>query len=54
VFDRYFTAANRTAESTGLGLAIIKKIMDLHDEKVVAEVNDGVTTFRFTLSIFEK
>jgi signal transduction histidine kinase len=54
IFDRYFTSANRTVESTGLGLAIIKKIMDLHGETVVAEVNDGVTTFRFTLAILGK
>ena len=52
VFDRYFKSSNRTSQdTTGLGLAIVKKIIDLHLGEVRAEVNDGVTTFRFILPI---
>ncbi len=52
VFDRYFKSANRKKDSTGLGLTIVKKIMELHGEKIWAESNDTVTTFRFTLQRF--
>ncbi len=49
VFDRYFKSANRKKAGSGLGLTIVKKIIDLHGEQVWAEVNGEVTTFRFTL-----
>jgi signal transduction histidine kinase len=52
IFDRYFKSTNANQESTGLGLTIVKKIMDLHEEKISCEVNDDVTTFRFTLSVY--
>jgi len=49
VFDRYFKSSNRRKGSTGLGLTIVRKVMELHSERVWAESNDAVTTFRFTL-----
>lgn len=49
VFDRYFKSSNRKKAGAGLGLTIVKKIIDLHGERVWAEVNGEVTTFRFTL-----
>jgi signal transduction histidine kinase len=49
VFDRYFKSSNRKKDSTGLGLTIVKKIMDLHGERIWAEASEGLTTFRFTM-----
>jgi signal transduction histidine kinase len=50
VFDRYFKSTDRKKAGAGLGLTIVKKIVDLHGERVWAEVNGEVTTFRFTLN----
>jgi signal transduction histidine kinase len=52
VFDRYFKSSNRKKDSTGLGLTIVKKIAELHGQRVWAESNDAVTTFRFTLPVY--
>ena len=52
VFDRYFKSSNRKKDSTGLGLTVVKKVMELHGQRVWAESNDAVTTFRFTLSTY--
>jgi signal transduction histidine kinase len=51
IFDRYFKSSNRSKDSTGLGLAITKKIIDLHEGAIWAEVNDNITTFRFFLPV---
>jgi len=52
VFDRYFKSSNRKKDSTGLGLTVVKKVMELHGQRVWAESNDAVTTFQFTLSTY--
>lgn len=52
LFERYFTAANRKKDSTGLGLTIVKKIIDLHGEDIQVESKDRITTFRFTLPAY--
>jgi signal transduction histidine kinase len=52
VFDRYFKSSNRKKDSTGLGLTIVKKIVELHGERVWVESNDNITTFRFTMPIY--
>lgn len=54
VFDRYFTSSNRKKISTGLGLTIVKKVIELHSERVWAESNDEITTFRFTLPVYSQ
>ena len=54
VFDRYFKSFNRKKDSTGLGLTIIKKVIELHGESVWAESDGEVTTFRFTLPLYQQ
>jgi len=55
IYGRYYKANNFTdlKNSTGLGLAIIKKILDLHQSslELVTEVNSG-TAFIFKLPIY--
>jgi signal transduction histidine kinase len=51
LFDRYFKSSNQHSDSTGLGLAIAKKIVELHDGEIWAEANEGITTFRFFLPV---
>ena len=53
VFDRFYRAENSTQESTnnaGLGLAIVRKILDLHGSRITvsSQVNQG-TCFAFDL-----
>jgi len=53
IFDRFYRGdKSRTGntESTGLGLAIAQKIIELHDGRIEVESEIGVgTTFRFSL-----
>ena len=50
LFDRFFRgdpARANSGESSGIGLAIVKTIMELHQGVVQVEsVPDGLTTFR--------
>ena len=55
IFDRFYQADNTSTadtESSGLGLSIVKKILDLHHSEINVEssINQG-TKFRFTLPI---
>jgi len=56
IFGRYYKANNFTdlKNSTGLGLAIIKKILDLHQSslELVTEINSG-TSFVFRLPVYQ-
>ncbi|MEO6357422.1 MAG: ATP-binding protein, partial [Ferruginibacter sp.] len=56
IFGRYYKANNFTdlKNSTGLGLAIIKKILDLHQSslELVTEVNAG-SAFIFRLPVYQ-
>ena len=47
---KIFHALNKSKDSTGIGLSIVKKIVDLHEGQIwlESEVNVG-TTFYFTL-----
>lgn len=46
IFDRFYQSdVSRSAKGYGIGLAIVKKICDLHGWKVQAESSDSLTTF---------
>ena len=52
IFDRFYkTDKSRGVDSnsTGLGLFIVKSILNMHGEEIHATSRDGVTTFTFTL-----
>lgn len=46
IFDRFFQSdISRSARGYGIGLAIVKKICDLHGWKILAESSNSITTF---------
>ena len=54
LFDRFHkTDKSRSAdrEGVGLGLYIVKTILNSHGEDITAASQDGVTTFSFTLPV---
>ena len=55
IFDQFYQAKNkhRKGSHAGLGLSIVKRIIDLHDEQisVTSELNQGAC-FEFTLSVY--
>ncbi|WP_369384972.1 sensor histidine kinase [Jejuia pallidilutea] len=47
---KIFHALNKSKDSTGIGLSIVKKIVDLHEGNIWLESEPNVgTTFYFTL-----
>ncbi|MBK9254273.1 MAG: HAMP domain-containing histidine kinase [Saprospiraceae bacterium] len=52
IFDRYYTTENTRNSGAGLGLAIAKKICDLHGCIITAESNEYVNSFWFTVEKF--
>jgi two-component system, sporulation sensor kinase E len=47
---KIFHSLNKSKECTGIGLSIVKKIIDLHDGEIWLESEPSVgTTFYFTL-----
>lgn len=54
LFDRFYRvdSARRDGDGAGLGLAIVRKIAELHDGSVDARSANGMTTFRFTLPAY--
>ncbi|MEN1785221.1 MAG: HAMP domain-containing sensor histidine kinase [Bacteroidota bacterium] len=56
VFERYRQSkTGKEKEGAGLGLAIVRKIMDLHNARIqVFSKPDEGTTFSFSLPIYEK
>lgn len=57
IFERFFRvdkSGNRSSGGSGLGLSIVKHIIDVHDEKIYVESELGVgSEFSFTLEKFE-
>ncbi len=56
VFDRFFqadSASNRQYEGTGIGLALVKELVQIHHGKVSVESNLGVTSFTVKLPLDE-
>lgn len=51
IFDRYYQAKGKhQASGTGIGLALVKSLSDLHEGQLTVESRPGVgTTFRFLL-----
>ena len=53
IFDRFHKAdhsRSKDREGVGLGLYIVKTILNTHKEDITCTSEDGVTTFRFTLT----
>jgi len=53
IFDPFFTT-RPTGEGSGLGLDIVKKIIDKHEGSIKVESQPGKTTFSVTLPIRER
>jgi signal transduction histidine kinase/DNA-binding response OmpR family regulator len=57
VFDRFFqvdSASSRQYEGTGIGLALVKELVQIHHGKVSVESNLGVTSFTVKLPLDER
>ncbi|MEG1256922.1 HAMP domain-containing sensor histidine kinase [Clostridium sp.] len=56
IWDRFYKGdKSRTQKvSTGLGLSIVKKIINLHDEEIWVKNKDNGVEFTFTLSLAKK
>lgn len=56
IFDRFHKSDRSRSldrDGVGLGLYLVKSILDAHDEDIVATSKDGVTKFVFTLKLAE-
>lgn len=50
IFNKFYQAdESHSSEGSGIGLAVVKKVCDLHGGKVSVESNDGITTFAVQL-----
>ena len=57
IFDRFHKSDRSRSmdrDGVGLGLYLVKSILDAHDEDIVATSRDGVTKFVFTLKLVEQ
>ncbi len=57
IFDRFHKSDRSRSldrDGVGLGLYLVKSILDAHDEDIVATSKDGVTKFVFSLKLADK
>ena len=57
IFDRFHKSDRSRSldrDGVGLGLYLVKSILDAHDEDIVVTSKDGVTKFVFSLKLAEK
>ena len=57
LFERFHKSdRSRSADKdgVGLGLYIVRTILEQHHEKITAESENGVTTFSFTVQLAEE
>ena len=56
IFDRFHKSDHSRSldkEGVGLGLYLVKEIINSHDEDIVVRSEDGTTEFVFTLTLAE-
>lgn len=57
VFDRFHKSDRSRSldrDGVGLGLYLVKSILDAHDEDIVVTSKDGVTKFVFSLTLAQR
>ena len=51
LFERFYRVDDASTEGSGLGLYIVKTILDNHKENISVTSENGVTEFTFTLTL---
>jgi len=57
IFDRFYKvdhSRHNDRDGVGLGLYIVKSILDHHNQDIVVESEDGITRFTFSLELAQK
>ena len=50
IYDKFYRAKDsKNIEGSGVGLAIVKKVVELHNGHIKCESNEGQTTFEITI-----
>ena len=50
IFNKFYQAdESHSTEGNGVGLAVVKKIIDLHDGRITVDCKDGKTSFTITI-----
>lgn len=55
IFNKFYQAdESHSAEGSGIGLAVSKRIVDLHDGKISVDCKNGKTSFTVTIPVAER
>ena len=55
IFNKFYQAdESHSSEGNGIGLAIVKRVTELHNGKVYVESTDNLTTFTVKLPKFQQ